>query len=88
LWESGTLGSYLFCQVPGTEATLITTAKSANIFHFPSTKSQGTSAFHSSFPTKGNSSKNAKKKEHNVDKKEVLQAHATQVQTLQMNLNH
>jgi hypothetical protein len=35
------------------------------------------------FPTKGNSSKNAKKKEHNVDKREVLQAHATQVQTLQ-----
>jgi hypothetical protein len=32
------------------------------------------------FPTKGISSKNAKKKEHNVDKKEVLQAHAIQVQ--------
>jgi hypothetical protein len=28
------------------------------------------------FPTKGNSSKNAKKKEHNVDKREILQAHA------------
>ncbi len=37
-------------------------------------------------PTKGNSSKNAKKKEHNVDKKEVLQAHAIQVQTLQNEL--
>ncbi len=35
------------------------------------------------FPTKGNSSKNVKKKEHNVDKREVLQAHAVQVQTLQ-----
>jgi hypothetical protein len=35
------------------------------------------------FPTKGNYSKNVKKKEHNVDKREVLQAHATQVQTLQ-----
>ncbi len=35
------------------------------------------------FPTKGNSSNNAKKKKHNVDKKEVLQAHAVQVQTLQ-----
>jgi hypothetical protein len=34
-------------------------------------------------PTKGNSNKNAKKKEHNADKKEVLQAHAIQVQTLQ-----
>jgi len=32
------------------------------------------------FPTKGISSKNAKKKEHSVDKKEVLQAHAIQVQ--------
>jgi hypothetical protein len=34
-------------------------------------------------PTKGIFSKNAKKKEHNADKKEVLQAHAIQVQTLQ-----
>ncbi len=38
------------------------------------------------FPTKGNSSKNVKKKEHNADKKEVFQAHATQVQTLQNEL--
>jgi hypothetical protein len=37
-------------------------------------------------PTKGNLSKNAKKKEHNVDKKEVLQAHEIQVQTLQNEL--
>jgi len=37
-------------------------------------------------PTKGNSSKNAKKKEHNVDKREVLQAHGIQVQTLQNEL--
>jgi hypothetical protein len=34
-------------------------------------------------PTKGNSSKNVKKKEHNANKREVLQAHAIQVQTLQ-----
>jgi hypothetical protein len=27
-------------------------------------------------PTKSNSNKNVKKKEHNADKKEVLQAHA------------
>jgi hypothetical protein len=39
-------------------------------------------------PTKGNSNKNAKKKEHNADKREVLQAHAIQIQTLQMNSNH
>jgi hypothetical protein len=38
------------------------------------------------FPTKGNSNKNDKKKEHNVDKREVLQAHAAQVQTLQNEL--
>ncbi len=31
------------------------------------------------FPTKGNFNKNAKKKEHNVDKREVLQAHAIQI---------
>jgi hypothetical protein len=37
-------------------------------------------------PTKGNSNKNAKKKEHNADKKEVFQAHAIQVQTLQNEL--
>jgi len=37
-------------------------------------------------PTKGNSNKNAKKKEQNADKKEVLQAHAIQVQTLQNEL--
>ncbi len=34
------------------------------------------------FPTKGNSNKNANKKEHNVDKREVLQAHAAHVQIL------
>jgi hypothetical protein len=37
-------------------------------------------------PTKGNSSKNVKKKEQNADKREVLQAHAIQVQTLQNEL--
>ncbi len=31
------------------------------------------------FPTEGNSSNNVKKKKHNVDKKEVLQAHAAQI---------
>ncbi len=37
-------------------------------------------------PTKGNSSKNDKKKEHNANKREVLQAHAIQIQTLQNEL--
>jgi hypothetical protein len=45
--------SYMFCQVLGTKATPITTIKSANIFRYPSTKSQGTSAFHSNFPHQG-----------------------------------
>ncbi len=51
--KEGHPGSCLFCQVPRTEVTLITTAKSANIFHCPSTKSQGTLAFHSGFPHQG-----------------------------------
>jgi hypothetical protein len=38
-------------------------------------------------PTKGNSNKNAEKKEQNVNKREVLQAHAIQVQTLQNELD-
>jgi len=37
-------------------------------------------------PTKGNCNKNAKKKEENADKREVLQAHAIQIQTLQNEL--
>jgi hypothetical protein len=36
--------------------------------------------------TKGNSSNNAKKKEHNADKREVFQAHAIQIQILQNEL--
>ncbi len=38
------------------------------------------------FLTKGNFSMNAKKKKDNVDKREVLQAHAIQIQTLQNEL--
>ncbi len=75
----------MFCQVPGTEVTSITTANSANILCCPSTKSQGKPSIQA-FPTKSNFSKNGKKKEHNADKKKVLQAHATQVQTLQNEL--
>jgi uncharacterized protein involved in exopolysaccharide biosynthesis len=37
-------------------------------------------------PTKGNSNKNVKKKEHNANKKKVLQAHVIEVQTLQNEL--
>jgi hypothetical protein len=38
------------------------------------------------FPTKGNSSKNVKKNKHNTNKREVLQTHVAQVQTLQNEL--
>ncbi len=38
------------------------------------------------FSHKGNSSKNVKKKEHNANKREVLQARATQIQILQNEL--
>jgi hypothetical protein len=52
----------------------------------PQQKANATQPSTQAFPTKGNSSKNVKKKEHNVDKREVLQAHAIQVQTLQNEL--
>jgi hypothetical protein len=78
--------SCLFCQISETKVTSIITVKFTNIFRCLSTKSQGTSAFHSSFPTKGNSNKNVKKKEHNANKREVLQAHAIQDQILQNEL--
>ncbi len=42
-----------FCQIPETKATPITTTKSTSIFLCPSTKSQGTSTFHSSFFPQG-----------------------------------
>ncbi len=57
-------------------------AKFASIFRCPSTKTKAPQPSTQAFPTKGNLSKNAKKKEHNADKREVLQAHAAQVQTL------
>jgi hypothetical protein len=47
--ERGTSGICLFCQVSRAKAIPITTVKSASIFRCPSTKSQGTSAFHSGF---------------------------------------
>jgi hypothetical protein len=68
------------------ETIPITMVKSTSIFHCPSAKSQGTLAFHLGFPHKGNSNKNVKKKEHNVDQKKVFQAHAAQIQTLQNEL--
>jgi len=49
-------------------------------------KAKAPQPFTQALPTKGNSNKNTKKKEHNVDKREVLQAHAIQVQTLQNEL--
>jgi hypothetical protein len=40
------------------------------------------------FPTKGSSSKNVKKKEHNADKKVVLQAMPLKFKLCKMNSNH
>jgi hypothetical protein len=86
LWGRGTSTSYLFCQVPRPEAILITTAKSINIFRCTQPKAKALQPSTHAFPTKGNSNTNAKKQEHNVDKREVLQAHANQVQILQNEL--
>jgi len=55
-------------------------------FATPPPKAKAPQPSTQAFPIKGNFSKNAKKKEHNVDKREVLQAHAAQVQTLQNEL--
>jgi hypothetical protein len=63
------------------ETTLITTAKSASISAALQPNAKAPHLSTQALPTKGNSSKNAKFLEHNVDKREVLQAHAIQVQT-------
>jgi len=56
----------------------------ATSFVAPEPKAKAPRPSTQAFPTKGNSSKNAKKKEHNVDNREML--HAVQVQTLQNEL--
>jgi hypothetical protein len=68
------------------ETTPITTAKLPTSSTTPQAKAKAPQPFAQAFPTKGNSSKNAQKKEHNADKREVLQAHVGQVQTLQNEL--
>jgi hypothetical protein len=55
-------------------------------FTTPQSKAKAPQLSTQAFLTKGNSSKNVKKKEHNIDKKEMLEAHATQIQTLQNEL--
>jgi hypothetical protein len=57
-----------------------------HLFAAPQPKAKAPQPSTQAFPTKGNFSKNIKKREHNVDKREVLQAHAIQVQTLQNEL--
>jgi hypothetical protein len=52
-------------------------------FSTPQPKAKAPQPSTQTFPTKGNSSKNIKKKEHNANKREVLQAHVAQIQTLQ-----
>jgi hypothetical protein len=55
-------------------------------FVVPQPKAKAPQPSTQALPTKGNSNKNATKKEQNADKREVLQAHAIQVQTLQNEL--
>ncbi len=55
-------------------------------FVVPQPKAKAPQPSTQALPTKGNSNKNAKKNEHNADKREVFQAHAIQVQTLQNEL--
>jgi TolA-binding protein len=66
--------------------TPITMAKSANIFCALQPKAKAAQPSTQAFLTKGKSNKNVKKNEHNVDKREVFQAHVVQVQTLQNEL--
>jgi hypothetical protein len=72
----------LFWQVSETKTTPITAAKLTNIFGFLQPKAKALQPSIQAFPTKGNSNKNFKKKEHNFGKREVLQAHVAQIQNL------
>jgi hypothetical protein len=65
---------------------MITTTKFANIFCYLQPKAKAPQPSTQVFPTKGNYTKNVKKKEHDADKKELLQAHVVQVQILQNEL--
>jgi hypothetical protein len=68
------------------KSTLITMVNLPASFVAPQPKAKAPQPSIQAFPTKGNFNKNVKKKEHNVDKREVFQAHVTQVQTLQNEL--
>jgi hypothetical protein len=59
------------------KATMITMANLPAFFVAPQPKAKAPQPSIQAFPTKGNSSKNAKKKKHNADKREVLQTYAT-----------
>ncbi len=52
----------------------------------PQPKAKASQPSTKAFPIKGNSSKNVKNKEHNANKREMLQAHAIQIQILQNKL--
>jgi hypothetical protein len=57
-------------------------------FVAPQPKAKAPQPSTQAFPTKGNLSKNVKKKEHNVDKREVFQAHAVKFKLCKMNSNY
>jgi len=76
----------LFCQVPGMNQLRLSQQNLPASFVAPQSKAKAPQPSTQAFPTKGNSSKNVKKKEHDANKREVLQAHAVQIQTLQNEL--
>jgi hypothetical protein len=77
---------FCFAEFPKHKQLRLPRQNLSTSFVAPQPKSKAPHPSTQAFPTKGNSSKNVKKKEHNVDKREVFQAHSTQVQTLQNEL--
>jgi hypothetical protein len=68
------------------EIILITTQNLPTSSIAPQPKAKAPQPSTHASPTKSNSQKNVKKKEHNANKREVLQAHAAQIQTMQNEL--
>jgi hypothetical protein len=88
LWERGTSGSYLFCQIPRTKVIPITITNLPTFSIAPQPKAKAPQPSTQAFPTKGNSNKNVKKKEDNANKSEVFQAMPLKFKFYKMNSNH
>ncbi len=83
MWERGTLGSYFFAKFPKQKQLWLPRQDLLASSATSQLKAKAPQPSTQVLPTKGNSSKNPKKKEYNVNKREVFQAHANQIQTLQ-----